>query len=171
MSRIRTGALAAAVSVVLGACATLGALGHILQPPTFRVDSQRPAELHLLGPAPGRPTGGLALRLYARVSNPNPLGLTLTTLAGALNLEGQQAAQVSFPLGVPLGANQENVVPLDISISFSELPGLANVAQKALTGAPLHYSLNGTFGVDAGALGRPTFGPMTLLDGDVRAFR
>ncbi|MDB4948117.1 MAG: Water Stress and Hypersensitive response protein [Gemmatimonadetes bacterium] len=170
MTRIARGALLAATALLAG-CATLGALGQIVQPPTFTVDRSQQAQLRILGPSAGRPSGGLSLRLYARVHNPNPLGLTLTTLAGALSLEGQQAAQVSFPLGVPLGANQENVVPLDISISFSELPGLANVAQKALTGAPLRYSLNGTFGVDAGPLGRPTFGPTTLLEGDVRAFR
>jgi hypothetical protein len=169
MNRLCRGAVFASLAL-LGACATLGQILQ-LQAPTFNVDGQHPAELHLLVPGMGHPTGGLSLRLYARVHNPNPLGVTLTTVAGALSLEGQQAANVSFPLGVPLGANQENVVPMDISISFSEIPGLANVAQKALTGAPLRYSLQGTFGVDAGALGRPTFGPTQLLAGEVRAFR
>jgi hypothetical protein len=167
MNRLRRGALLASL-VLAGACATLG---QILQPPTFDVDQQHPAELRLLGPGIGHPTGGIALRLYANVRNPNPLGVTLTTVAGALSLEGQQAAQVSFPLGVPLGANQAATVPMDISISFSDIPGLANVAQKALTGSPLRYSLNGTFGVDAGPLGTPTFGPRQLLAGEVRAFR
>jgi hypothetical protein len=167
MNRLCRGALLASLALA-GACATLG---QIIQPPTFDVDSGHAAELHLLGPSMGRPTGGLSLRLFARVRNPNPLGVTLTTVAGALSLEGQQAAQVNFPLGVPLAANQESVVPMDISISFSDIPGLANVAQRALTGSPLRYSLHGTFGIDAGPLGRPTFGPQQLLAGEVRAFR
>ena len=34
-----------------------------------------------------------------------------------------------------------------------------------LSREPLAYHLEGTIGVDAGQLGQPTFGPMTLLRG------
>lgn len=161
---------AAALMLValLPGCATLGA---VIQPPTFRVADDHPEELRLLGPAPGRPLGGATIRLYARVSNPNPLGITLSTVRGGLLLEGQQAARVDFPLGVPLQPGQEALVPLEISVSFSDIPGLANTLGRAVTGNAVRYQLDGTVGVDAGPLGQPSFGPMTLLAGDMRVTR
>lgn len=156
---------------VLPACATLGALGGALSAPVFNVDRGQRAELRLLPPGPGRPAGGAAVRLYARVSNPNAIGLTLRAVQGGLLLEGKQAAQVDFPLGIPLAAGGETVIPMDIGISFSDLPGLADVASRAITGRPVAYRLNGTVGVDAGVLGTPTFGPMTLLEGDLEVRR
>ena len=171
MKALRSGAAALLFLAILHGCATLGSLGAVIQPPSFQVDQTQQAQLRLLGPGPGRPLGGAAVRLYARVRNPNPLGLTLSTVAGGLLLEGQQAAQVNFPLGVPLTAGQETVVPLDIGISFSEIPALAGVLTRAVTGSPIRYRLDGTVGINAGLLGQPTFGPMTLLQGDLRVTR
>ncbi|HEX2093589.1 MAG TPA: LEA type 2 family protein [Longimicrobiaceae bacterium] len=154
--------------LLLPGCATLG---QIIQPPRFEVARDRQAELRLLGPSASRPLGGAAVRLWARVQNPNPLGLTLSTLAGGLLLEGRQAARVDFPLGVPLQPGQETVIPIEVGISFADVPELAGVLTRAITGAPINYQLDGTVGVDAGPLGQPTFGPMTLLRGDVRVTR
>ncbi|MDQ3387902.1 MAG: LEA type 2 family protein [Gemmatimonadota bacterium] len=154
--------------VLLSGCATLG---QVIQPPRFEVDGGRPAELRLTGPAPGRPLGGAALRIYARVQNPNPLAFTLSTLRGGLLLDGRQAAQVNFPLGIPLAAGAETIVPIDVGISFADVPGLADVITRTLTGGTVRYRLDGTVGVDAGVLGQPTFGPMTLLQGEVRPTR
>jgi hypothetical protein len=78
---------------------------------------------------------------------------------------------VDFPLGLPLQAGGEAVVPIEIAIDFNDIPGLANVARNALTGQPVSYSLNGTVGVDAGLLGQPTFGPLNLLQGNLRVTR
>ena len=154
----------------LSGCAGLG-LEQVLQAPTFRVDGSQQAQLRLLGPSMQNPLGGAAVRLYARVGNPTPVGLTLTRLVGQLQLQGNNAARVDFPLGVPLQAGGETMVPIDIAIDFNDLPGLANVARSALSGQRLNYSLNGTVGVDAGLLGQPSFGPMTLLTGELRAIR
>lgn len=154
----------------LSGCAGLG-LEQVLQAPSFRVDNAQQAQLRLLPPSMQRPTGGAAVRLYARVGNPNPVGLTLTRLIGSLSLGGREAADVSFPLGVPLQANGETVIPIDISIDFDDVPGLVDVARNALTGRPINYQLNGTVGVDAGLLGQPSFGPMRLLEGDLRVTR
>lgn len=167
----RRGALLLALAALLPGCATLGALGNVLSAPTFAVDDSQQPQLRLLGPGPGRPTGGAAIRLYARVSNPNPLAVTLSRLAGQLELEGQQAAQVNFPLGVPLAARGQTVVPLDIAVNFSDIPGLGRVILNAVTGRAIQYRLNGTVGVDAGPLGQPSFGPMSLLSGSVRVTR
>jgi hypothetical protein len=167
MQALRRGTLLLVLALFSG-CATLG---QVIQPPTFRVADDRPEELRLLGPSMDRPLGGAALRIYARVSNPNPLGITLSSLQGGLLLEGQQAARVSFPLGLPLQPGQETLVPLEVSVSFADVPALANTIGRAVTGSPVRYRLDGTVGVDAGMLGQPSFGPMTLLQGDVRVTR
>ncbi|MBB4637427.1 LEA type 2 family protein [Longimicrobium terrae] len=164
-------AVASLAVIVLSGCAGLGGLEQVLQAPTFAVEGAQQAQLRLLGPSADRPTGGASIRLYARVRNPNPIGLTLTRVVGNLALGGTRAAQVNFPLGVPMQANGESVIPLDVVLSFSDLPGLANVAQSALTGQPVRYSLNGTVGVDAGLLGQPSFGPTQLLEGNLRVTR
>ena len=165
---VRAALLIAALPALSG-CATLAQLG--IQPPQFSVDNAQQAQLRLVGPSFGNPRGGAAIRLYARVRNPNPIGLTLARLAGGLQLEGRQAAQVDFPLGVPLQGNSEAVVPLDIIVNFNDIPGLADVLLRAVTGQSVRYNLNGTVGVDAGVLGQPTFEPMNLLSGSVRVSR
>lgn len=167
----RRRALLLPLLALLPGCASLGNLGNLLSAPTFQVDQGQQAQLRLLPPGPGRPAGGAAIRLYARVTNPNPLAVTLSTLAGQLELEGRQAAEVNFPLGVPLAAGGQTVVPLDIAVSFSDVPALGGVIMNALTGRSIAYRLNGTVGVDAGPLGRPTFGPMALLSGSTRVTR
>jgi hypothetical protein len=151
---------------LLSGCATLAQLG--IQAPQFMVDNTQPAQLRLLGPSFGHPQGGAAIRLFARVRNPNPIGITLSRVAGGLALEGQSAAQVDYQLGVPLQGNTEAVVPLDISVNFNDIPGLANVLLRAATGQSIRYGLRGTVGVDAGVLGQPTFGPMPLFGGSIR---
>ncbi|HEY0673541.1 MAG TPA: LEA type 2 family protein [Longimicrobiales bacterium] len=151
-------------AAVIAGCAGLG-LADVIQPPRFSVADGRQAELRLLGPSSSRPLGGAAIRLWARVENPNALGLSLTAVQGALALEGTRAADVDFPLGVPLLAGQDTVIPLDINVSFSDLPGLADVAARLVTRSSVNYQLDGTVTVNAGPLGNPRFGPSTLLNG------
>jgi hypothetical protein len=169
--RVQAAALAAAVSLFHAGCATLGGLAAFVQPPRFSSQDGRDAEIVLRGPSRDYPLGGAAVRLHARVYNPNAFGLTLSTLAGDLFLEGDRAAAVDFPIGLPLVANGESDIPIDFVIGFDDVPGLARVLGRALTGSQLEYRLDGRVGVDAGALGRPTFGPMTLMQGDVRVRR
>ena len=156
--------------VALESCASLGALG-IVRPPRFRNDPDRPAELRLLGPSLSRPLGGASVRLWALVENPNAFGLTLSTVNGRLFLEGTEAADVDLPLGLPLVAGQEQSVPLDLAIRFDNVPRLADVLARAVGGSDVGYQLEGTLGVEAGPFGQPTFGPFTLLQGDVRVRR
>ena len=159
--------VAVCAAVLLPSCASLEGLRALVQPPTFRQTDQ-PAEVRLAGPSLDRPFGGATVRLWTEVTNPNPFGLTLGTLDGTLFLEGTRAAAAAFPLGLPLGARQQTVVPLELSISFSDLPGLADVVRRAARRDPVEYRLDGTIGVDAGRLGQPVFGPMTLVRGDLR---
>jgi LEA14-like dessication related protein len=113
--------------------------------------------------------GGLGVRLWARVRNPNPFGFTLSRLTGTLFLEGSRGATADFPLGLPLQAGEESEVPLDLSVSLSDLPGLAGVVRQATQRQPIAYKFEGTVGVDAGRLGQPVFGPMTLMTGELTA--
>ena len=161
---MRTRLLILALGVMAAqACAgmgNLGNLGALVQPPRFEQVPDQPAEIRLQG------MSGAGVRLWTKVTNPNPFGLRLGTLKGTLFLEDARGADVDFPLGLPLGAGGESVIPIDISISFSDLPGLGGVARRLLARQPVPYRLEGTVGVDAGRLGQPVFGPMTLLRGE-----
>ena len=168
--RTRRRALVALLSG-LALAAGCASLGQILQPPSFEVASGRQAELRLLGPSLQRPLGGAEVRLWARISNPNPCALTLAGLQGALALEGTDAADVDFPLGLPLPAAQDTVVPFDIALSFANLPALAEILPRAVGQGRVDYRLHGRFSVDAGVLGQPTFGPLTLLQGEIQTRR
>ena len=158
-------ALVVPLLALLAGCSSLGALSQVLQAPRFDVARGYQPQIQLVGPSSQRPLGGVSVRLWANVSNPNPVGLVLSTLQGTLALEGTRAADVSFPLGLPLAASQDTVIPLDIGVSFSDLPRLADIVPRALSGGAVAYRLDGIVGVDAGLLGRPSFGPMTLLQG------
>ena len=152
-------------------CASLGGLGDLVQAPRFSSAEGREAEIVLRGPSRDYPLGGAAVRIHARVFNPNPFGLRLSTLVGDLFLDGNRAAAVDFPLGLQLVANDEAEIPIDLAIGFDDVPRLAQVIGRALSGSSLEYRLDGRIGVDAGPLGRPTFGPMTVLEGDMRVRR
>jgi len=162
-------AIAVAAALCLSACATLGALGALVRPLRIEAAGDRPAELRLGGRL-GLPDAA-TVRLWARVENPNTFGLTLSAIEGTLYLEESRAAAVEFPLGLPLEPRTEQVIPLDVSVRFADLPGLAGALGHAIGGAPLGYRLEGRITLDAGALGTPTFGPSTLLRGEVRALR
>lgn len=167
MLRLRRVVVWLLAGVVLTGCATLG----LVEPPRFEADTARPAELRLVGPTSQRPLGGGAVRIWARVHNPNAFGMRLSTVRGNLFLEGVRAAEVDLPVGLPLGAGQDTVIPLELVVGFADLPGLADVAARALTGRALTYQLEGNVGVDAGALGVLDFGPTRLLSGEVQVLR
>lgn len=167
MSRMRRAALIVLLAGTAG-CATLEQLRALVQAPRFEEAEGQRAEIRLVGPGAGRPLGGAAVRIWTKVTNPNAFGITLGTLSGTLFLEGNRAATADFPLGLPLTAGEEHVVPIDLTISFSDLPGLANTLRRAAGSEAIPYTLDGTIGVEAGRLGRPVFGPMTLVRGDLR---
>jgi len=163
-------ALAILISVVAttAACAGLANLQQIIRPPHFEQAPGQPAELRLLGPSTSSPLGGAGVRIWLQVSNPNPFGFTLRTIDADLMLEGNHAATGNFPLGLPLNAGQQSVVPLDLSISFADVPALSRTIGRLATGGTAAYQLDGTVGIDAGRVGTPTFGPMTLTTGQLQ---
>jgi hypothetical protein len=168
--RTRSAVVAIAIAAHVS-CASLAGLGSLVQAPRFTAADGREAEIVLRGPSRDFPLGGAAIRLHARVFNPNRFGLRLSTLVGDLYLDDTRAAAVDFPLGLQLLANDEAEIPIDLAIGFADVPRLAQVIGRAVSGSSMGYRLDGRIGVDAGALGRPTFGPMTVLAGDVRVRR
>lgn len=165
---VTMGALAGAL--LMTGCATLG-LDTVIQPPRFTVAEGREAQLTLAPPSASRPLGGATLRIWARVQNPNPFGVTLAAIRGNLFLETAQAADVNFPFGLPMDAGGDTVVPIDVNISFSDVPGLVDVAQRILVQNRVAYRLDGTVTVDAAPFGQPSFGPSTWLQGESRVVR
>lgn len=165
---VRTLSFVAAAALSLGSCATLS---QIVQPPQFSVAEGRDNQLQLLGPSTSRPLGGATLRIWTRVHNPNAFGLTLAALRGNIFLEDTRAGEVNFPLGLPLSATGDTIIPLDINISFSDLPGLVDVAQRIVTRNRVAYRLDGTVTVDAAPFGQPSFGPDTWIRGESRVIR
>lgn len=158
--------LALLLPLTLAGCASLGLAG--IQAPRFEAADSQPGRIQLMGPSSQHPLGGIQLRLFAHVTNPNPLALTLTRIAGTLALEGTRAASVELPLGLPLPASGDTIIPLDFVVGFSDLPALAQIIPNAMSRGMVDYDLNGTFAVDAGLFGQPSFGPMTLLRGAVQ---
>jgi hypothetical protein len=163
--------MSVAVVVLTTACASLGPLAQIVQPPRFRQADGQPAEIRLIAPSLRNPTGGAGVRVWLEVTNPNAFGFTLSTVNATLALQGTRAATGDFPLGLPLRAGQSSVVPLDLSINFADMPNLASSVRKLATGGGIDYQLDGTVGVEAGRLGTPTFGPMRLTSGELRVIR
>lgn len=159
------------LSALIAGCAGLTQLAQLVQAPRFAQADNQPAELRFMAPSRSMPAGGAGVRIWVEVTNPNPFGFTLSTLNATLALEGTRAATGDFPLGLPLTAGQQSVVPLDLSISFADLPGLAGVLRQMAIGGEVDYELDGTVGVDAGRFGTPTFGPMLLTRGQMRVIR
>ncbi len=147
-------------------CASLSNLLGVSEP-TFAMAAGRSSELRVAPPSLEHPRGVATLRLWTRVTNPNGFGLTLSTLKGVLNLERKDLADVDLPLGLPLKAAADTIVPLDVSFDFQSFSQLGDVARRVLSSGTVAYALNGTVGVDAGPLGEPTFGPRTWLQGRV----
>ena len=155
------------LALTLSACAALGTLRNFVQAPKFDESPDRQAEIRLVGPSSSAPIGGAAVRLWVQVSNPNAFGFTLSTLRGSLFLQDARAATVDLPLGLPLAARAETEFPIDLMVSFSDLPGLGDAIRRAINRSPIDYHLDGTVGVDAGSWGAPEFGPLTIVRGTI----
>jgi hypothetical protein len=156
-------------TLLSGGCAALGRLGALVLPPQFEQAADRPVDVQLTGPSASSLLGAATVRIWTRVTNPNPYGFTLSTLSGTLFLEDRRAATAEFPLGLPLAAGGEAVIPLEFLIDFADIPNLVNVVRRAAARErePVAYRFDGSVGVDAGRLGAPVFGPLTFARGTI----
>lgn len=133
----------------------------VVQVPTFEVQEVRLLNVGFSGLIPSSAT--LSLRL--RVQNPNPFGIRVARAGGALFLDGQNVGSIELPnVELPpngAGAQDANVT---LPLNFSNAATFLRVAR----GEAVSYRVDGSFSVDAGLLGRPTFGPFTLAQGVLR---
>ena len=156
-------------SFLVTACSSIPGLDAVVRPPRIAQADDRPAELRFLRPSSQNRIGGATVRLWAEVENPNPFGVLLDRLDGTFFLEDTRAAGVDFPFGLELGARDQTVVPIDLTIDFDDVSALADVVRSAIGDREVGYRLEGTIGVDAGPLGALTFGPTDWLEGELDA--
>ncbi len=151
----------------LAGCGAVTSLGHVVQPPRFEPAPGQLPEIRLVAHSPDQPAGAARIRLWAKVTNPNGFSFTLREVRTTLVLEEELAATADVPLGLAMAGGRESIVPLDLTVSFAGLPHLRSAVRRAANGLPVAYRLDGTIGVEAGHLGAPTFGPMTLMSGEL----
>lgn len=163
----RTAVLVGA-ALLMGGCAALDGLAGLVQPPRFTEARDQPAEVTLQPPAAGRPFGGAVVRLWTEVTNPNAFGLTLGTLDGTLFLEGHRARPLRSRSGSPLAQGSSRLCLWSCRLASRICRGSRMSPGAPRGGNRCPIGLEGTIGVDAGRLGTPVFGPMTLLRGELR---
>jgi hypothetical protein len=149
-----------------GACASLQSLLEVAAP-RFELVEDRESVLTLDPVSILTESPFVNFRLWTRVTNPNSFGLTISTLEGEVFLEGREMAEIDLPLGLPLVASRDTIIPLDLRFGIPSLSSLGALGQALLARRPVRYRLDGRLGVDAGPLGEPTFGPRTWLQGEV----
>jgi LEA14-like dessication related protein len=155
-SRLLAPLFALGLMAGLAACAPTQ---PVIAVPTFKVQSVRLTGVTL--PGIGRSaTASLTLQLL--VNNPNPIPLRLADIAGTFILDGSKVADINLP-DVALPARGEAMQRADLVLPLT-LDTFANVLRVA-RGQQVSYRVDGTFVADLGILGRPSFGPYTLVQG------
>lgn len=156
-------AASALALLALGAC--VPGVEPALVAPTFRLaDGTR---IVRLDPPGAFPDGALIVRVALRATNPNPIGVRLAALDGALWMGGEQAADLSFVGGVDLPPRASADLVLDVAVPLGRLDALVGALGDAIAGRPLRYRVDATVGVEV--LGVVTrFPPVTLASGEVR---
>ena len=138
---------------------------QVVQTPQFEM-----LEAGLLKLNPPGLNGGAAeavIRIQVQGRNPNPFGLKLEEIRFDLLLEGAKIAAGVAPnfelkaSGVPTSFPVDVEIPLDLNT----LKSLARI----VTGQPTSYQMLGGFRMDAGVLGKPSFGPYTIAQGTFKA--
>lgn len=154
---------AALLLFALGAC--VPGVEPALTAPTFRLaDGSR---IVRLDPPGAFPEGAVVVRVALRATNPNPVGLRLASLDGALWLGGVQAADVTFVGGLELTPRGSSDLTIDVAVPLGRLDALVSVLGEAIAGRPLAYRVDGAVGIEVLGVAT-TFPPMTLARGEVR---
>ena len=152
-------ALMLPLAALLAGCAPRAA---IVQVPEYKIERVRLVSLSL--PGAGSPaTATLSLQLL--VTNTNPYPIRLARAGGRFFLDGDDVGAVELPnIDLPPGRQVEQAAVLSVPITFANLGDFLRVAR----GEALSYRVDGSFTVDAGVFGKPTFGPYTLSQGVIK---
>lgn len=151
--------LACAIAFVLAACAPRQAA---LQVPTYQVEGIRFARLDLVGQSLSPQA---VLNINLSVHNPNAIGLRMANIGGRLYLDGQDVGGVDLPdVDLPANGDARQLAIVTVPINLNNLAEFSKVA----LGSAVALRVDGRFTVNAGVFGRPTFGPFTLFQGEIR---
>lgn len=155
-TRLAPAALAA-LAFSLSACTPQQALGTVAKVPTFETQSIRLSSVRLGSGAQAE------LTVTLRVNNPNAFPIRLKNFHTDLFLSGQRSAQVDLPnINLPAHGSALQTAHVRLPINLASASELLRVAR----GEQVAYRLDGTFTADLGALGQPSFGPLTLRKGE-----
>ncbi|WP_261664086.1 LEA type 2 family protein [Deinococcus sp. Marseille-Q6407] len=152
-------ALLAGLGAALTACAPAQLSGPAVQVPTFETRSVRLSGITL---PQGGQSGTAQLQLAVQVQNPNAFPLRLRSFDTDLYLTGQPVAHLTLP-DVALPAHGSALQSAQASVPLNL--NVASELLKVARGQGVPYRLDGTFTADLGVLGTPTFGPLTLTQG------
>lgn len=153
--------LAAGLCVGLSACTPAPLAGPVLAGPAAQVPSFGASTVrltHLTLPE----QGAAEIELTVQVRNPNPFAVRLHSFAAHLVLTGQPVAALMLP-DIALSARGDAVQTVRASVPVSQ--DTAAEWLKVARGQRVPYRLDGTFTADLGTLGQPSFGPLTLVQG------
>jgi len=153
-------ALLAAALLVYG-CASIDGAAGMVQAPRVRPSAGHTAEVAFAGGGQG------TLHAWARVRNPNGYAVTLSKIHGPLYINESKAGVVDLEANIKMKAREEKTVPLDLAFGKGEKDEKA-AAASGPSGSMLPYRLDGVLTVTAGDHLVPTFGPLTLLEGQAR---
>lgn len=148
--------------ICLGTVSCAPRLSSVLQVPKLVVRSTEIKQLDMpgLGVEPQ-----LVLVVHLRAYNPNPVGVKLLNLQGTFYLDDVATGQITVPALALLPSGSSDLTSeIHIPLTADQLPRLAGLA----LGDEVSYRLEGLSQIDAGALGQPTLGPYTLLQGTLK---
>lgn len=152
---------ATTLTSALTACAPATQLlsGPAVQVPTFETRSVSLSGVTL---PQGGQSGSAQLNLELSVTNPNSFPIRLHSFNTDLYLTGQNVARITLPnINLPARGTASQTAQVSVPFNLGAASQLLNVAR----GQAVPYRLDGTFTADLGVLGQPTFGPLTLVQG------
>lgn len=160
--------LSVLAALALTACAPAQLAGPVVQVPTFEARNMHLSSL-TLAPAGGLPGGGqgaaAGLELTVQMYNPNPFPVRLHSFSADLFLTGQRAAALILPdVALPARGTATQTVQASVPVNLNVAAEWLKVAR----GQAVPYRVDGSFTADLGVLGQPTFGPLTLVQGQWR---
>ena len=157
-------ALCLAAILTLSGCASLGPLGRVILPLRFSEVPGERSTIRLVGPNARQPLGGAALRLWTRVHNPNPVGLTLSTLRAEVSLTALARPPATFPWASAPGSRRVRHPTRPVNrFCRSAGPGRCASPDRVESGRGLPAGWE--FQYRGWRPGPPPFGPMRLFEG------